>query len=91
MVTYDLIVLCNMTGFLALEPIKEMNSLPSFGRSVYVILLRYGLYHCVVTDPDLKFKGEFMKAFATLGIHHHMGARGNHNGIIVECFNRYLN
>jgi hypothetical protein len=85
-----MIVLCNMTGFSALEPIKEMNS-SSFTRSVYVILLRYGLSHCVVTDPDSKFKGEFKKAFSTLVIHHHMGARGNHNGIIVECFNHFLN
>jgi hypothetical protein len=84
-----MIVICNMTGFSALEPIKDMNS--SSFKFIYVILLCYGLSHCVVTDPDSKFKGEFKKAFATLGIYHHMDARGKHNGIIVERFNRFLN
>jgi hypothetical protein len=86
-----MIVVCHMTGFAAIEPIKDMNS-SSFAKAVYTILLRYGLAQCVITDPDSKFKGNFKEAFAsTLKVNHHLSARGNHNAILVERFNRYLN
>jgi hypothetical protein len=85
-----MIAVDHMTGFAAIEPIKEMNS-SSFARSVYVILLRYGLSHTVITDRDSKFKGQFKEAFAILKIHHHLSARGHHDAILVERFNRFLN
>jgi hypothetical protein len=85
-----MIVVCHMTGFAAIEPMKDMNS-SAFARAVYSILLRYGLSQVVITDPDSKFKGNFKEAFATLKIQHHLSARGNHNAILVERFNRYLN
>jgi hypothetical protein len=55
-----MIVLCNMTRFMAIEPINVMNS-SSFARSIYVILLRCNLSHCVINEPDSKFKGDFKK------------------------------
>jgi hypothetical protein len=85
-----MVVVCHMTGFAAIEPMKEMNS-SSFARAVYTILLRYGLPQLVITDPDSKFKGNFKEAFATLKMQHYLSARGNHNAILVERFNRYLN
>jgi hypothetical protein len=85
----QMIVVCHMTGFAAIEPMKEMNS--SFARAVYTILLRYGLPQLVITDPDSKFKGNFKQAFETLKIQHHSSARGNHIAILVERFNCYLN
>jgi hypothetical protein len=86
-----MIVICHMTGFAAIEPMKDMNSY-SFAGTVYSILLtRYGLSECVITDPDSKSKGNFKETFETLKVHHHMSARGNHNVILVERFNRYLN
>jgi hypothetical protein len=85
-----MIVVDHMTGFAAIEPIKEMNS-SSFARSVYVILLRYGLSHTVITNPDSKLKGQFKEAFATLKIHHHLNTRGHHDAILVERFNHFLN
>jgi hypothetical protein len=85
-----MIVVEDMTGFVAIEPIKEMN-LSSFARSVYVILLRYGLSHTVITGPDSKFKGQFKEAFATLKIHYHLSARGHQDAILVEQFNRFVN
>jgi hypothetical protein len=65
-----MIVVCRMTGFAAIEPMKEMNS-SSFARAVYTILLRYGLPQLVITDPDSKFKGNFKEAFEILKIQHH--------------------
>jgi hypothetical protein len=46
-----MIVVCHMTGFAAIEPMKDLNS-SSFAWAVYSILLRYGLSQCVITDPD---------------------------------------
>jgi hypothetical protein len=85
-----MIVVCHMTGFATIEPLKEMNS-SSFAKSVYAILLRYGLSQLVITDPDSKFKGIFKEAFSILKIQHHLSARRNHNAILVERFNRYWN
>jgi hypothetical protein len=50
-----------------------------------------GLSQMVITDPDSKFKGEFKATFDLLGIQHHLSARGNHNAILVERFNKFLN
>jgi hypothetical protein len=85
-----MVIVCHMTGFAAIEPMKEMNS-SSFAHAVYSILLRYGLPQLVITDPYSKFKGNFKEAFATLKIEHYLSARGNHNAILVERFNHYLN
>jgi hypothetical protein len=85
-----MIIMCHMTGFAAIQPLRELNS-TSFAKSVYTILLRYGLANMIVTDEDSKFKGEFKKAFKVLDIQHHLCAKGNHNAILVERFNRYLN
>jgi hypothetical protein len=78
-----MVVVCHLTGFVALESLADMNSM-TFARSVYRIMLRYGLAQMVITHPDSKFKGEFKEVFKTLKIEHHMSSRGNH-------FNRFLN
>ena len=85
-----MIVVCHTVGFAAIPPLKDMNS-TSFAKAVYTILLRYGLSQMVITDPDSKFKGEFKATFELLGIQHHLSARGNHNAILVERFNKFLN
>ena len=85
-----MIVVCHMTTFVAIEPLRECNS-TTFSKAVYRIMMRYALASLIVTDPDSKFKGEFIKMCALLTIPHHMSARGNHNAIIVERFNKFLN
>jgi hypothetical protein len=86
-----MIVVCHVTGFAAIEPLRHMN-LTTFSKAVYrIVMLRYGLSQMVITDPDSKFKGEFKEAFTLLKIKHHISARGNHNAIFVERFNRFLN
>eukprot|EP00978_Attheya_sp_CCMP212_P002696 scaffold5516_cov32-Attheya_sp.AAC.2 len=66
-----IIVLCHMTGFVAVEPLKELNS-TTFTQSIYTILLRYGM-------------------IKLLRVRHHPVARGHHDAIFVERFNRFLN
>ncbi len=85
-----MIVMCHMTGFAAIEPLKDMNS-TTFAKAIYAIQLRYGLSHLLVIAADSKFKGEFLKASELLKIKLHPVARGNHDAIMVERFNRFLN
>jgi hypothetical protein len=85
-----MVVVCHLTGFVAIEPLSDMNS-TTFARSVYRIMLRYGLAQMIITDPDSKLKGEFKTAFKTLKIDHHLSSKGNHNAVAVERFNRFLN
>ena len=49
-----MIVVCHMTTFVAIKPVKEQNS-KSFAKAVYQIMMRYGLAALIVTDPDSKF------------------------------------
>jgi hypothetical protein len=73
-----------------IEPLKEMNS-TSFTKAANAIQLRYGLSHLMIIDTDSKFKGEFVKAAELLKIKLHPVTRGNHDAIMVERFNRFLN
>eukprot|EP00957_Ditylum_brightwellii_P187025 14243706-Ditylum_brightwellii.AAC.1 len=54
-------------------------------------MLRYGISQLVVTDADSKFKGKFKEAMEILKITHHMASKGNHNAVMVERFNVFLN
>jgi hypothetical protein len=85
-----MIVMCHMTGFVAIEPLKELHS-TSFSKAVYAIQLRYGLSHLLIIDADSKFKGEFLKTAELLKMHLHPVAKGNHDAVLVKCFNRFLN
>jgi hypothetical protein len=67
-----------------------MNS-RTFAKAVYAIQMRYVLAHLLVIDVDSKFKGEYIKAAELLKIKLHPVARGNHDAIMVERFNRFLN
>jgi hypothetical protein len=71
-----MIVMCHMTGFTVIEPLKDMNS-TTFAKAVYALQLRYGLAHLLVINADSKFKGEFIKAAELLKIKLHPVARGS--------------
>ena len=85
-----MVIVCHMTTFVAIEPVKQLSS-KSFSKAVYKIMMRYGLASLIVTDPDSKFRGEFKAMCELLQIPHHLSAKGNHNAIIVERFNKFLN
>ena len=55
------------------------------------IQLRFGLCHTIARDKDSKFVGVFKEAANLLQINHHVLLGGNHNGMLVQCVNRYLN
>jgi hypothetical protein len=55
------------------------------------ILLRYGICATAVLDKDSKFFGVCREALDLLQINCHVLSSANHNGMLVERVNRYLN
>jgi hypothetical protein len=79
-----------MTGFSVMEPIQTPSS-TSFASGVMKIQLRFGFCHTIVLDKDSKFFGAFKEAVNLLQINRHVLSGGNHNPMLVERVNRYLN
>jgi hypothetical protein len=81
---------CGMTGFAAIKPIKHATS-QTFASAVMKIQLRFGLCHTIVLDKDSTFFGAFKEACDLLQINRHVLSGSNHNPMLVERVNRYLN
>ena len=79
-----------MTGFSVMEPIQHATS-SSFASGIMKIQLKFGLCHTIVLDKDSKFFGVCKEAIDFLQINRHVLSGGNHNGMLVERVNRYLN
>ena len=62
-----------------------------FASAIMKILLCYGFCHTVVLDKDSKFFGVCREAIDLLKINCHILSSANHNPMIVERVNRYLN
>jgi hypothetical protein len=73
-----------------MEPIQHATS-TSFASGIMKIQLCFGLCHTIVLDKDSKFFGVFKEAVDFLQINCHVLSGGNHNGMLVEHVNRYLN
>jgi hypothetical protein len=73
-----------------MEPIQHATS-SSFASGIMKIQLRFGFCHTIVLDKDSKFFGKFKEADNLLQINCHVLSGGNHNGMLVERVNRYLN
>jgi hypothetical protein len=80
---------CGMMGFAAMEPVKHATS-QIFASAVMKIQLRFGR-HTIVLDKDSKFFGAFKEACDLLQMNCHVLSGGNHNPMLVERVNRYLN
>ena len=94
-ITFDnvkalLIVLDHMSTFAITEPLQELHS-KALAKLLAKVLLQHGLCHTIVVDADSKFKKEFEEVARLLQINLHQLSRGNHNGMLVERFNRFLN
>jgi len=55
------------------------------------IQLKFGLCHTIVLDKDSKFFGAFKEVCNLLQLNRHVLSGGNHNPMMVERVNRYLN
>ena len=73
-----------------MEPITNANA-TTYASGIMKIILRYGFCHTVVLDKDSKFFSVCREALDLLNINCHVLSRGNHNPMIVEHINQYLN
>ena len=85
-----LIGACGMCGFACMEPITNPSA-TTFASAIMRILLRYGFCHTAVLDKDSKFFGICCEALDLLQNHCHILSGSNHNPMLVEQINQYLN
>ena len=55
------------------------------------IWLRFGISHTIVVDKDSKFRATFEQTTELLKVNIHVLSGGNHDPMLVERINRYLN
>ena len=87
---YHLIACDAMTAFAVSEPVPEQNA-RSFAGAIMKIWLRFGFSHTLVVDKDSKFRGVFAETAKLLNINLHVLSGGNHDAMMVERVNRFLN
>jgi hypothetical protein len=85
-----LIGCCGLSSFACMEPVINPSA-TTFASAIMKILLRYGLCHTAVLDKDSKFFGTCSVALNLLKINQHVLSGSNHNPMLVERVNRYLN
>ena len=84
------VLLDHMTGFAIVETLLGMNS-TIFSKVMMKILLQHGFCHTVVVDADSKFKAAFKATMEMLQLNVHWASGNNHDSILVERFNLFLN
>ena len=80
----------HLTGYIVIEELKEKSSI-SFTQTMYNFILRYSISQMIVTYIDSKFKGKFKRMVLTLELIHQEFAGKNHNHVLVQRFDRFLN
>ena len=89
--THLLAAMCDLTGFIILDDIRNPTAESLSACFMKNFLLKVGLCGLVVIDDDSKFKAEFIEMCEILGIRHHCVAKHNHKALSVERFFRVLN
>jgi len=87
---FHLIAACAMTAFAVAESTSEQNA-KSFAAALMKIMLRFGFCYTIVVDKDSKFCGTFTEVAELLHINLHVLSGGNHDPMLIERINRYLN
>ncbi len=87
---YYLIATCGMTAFSICEALSDANA-KLFAQALMKMLCQNGFCHTIVVDKDSKFRAEFSDMCTLLNLHLHVASGDNHNGVLTERVNRYLN
>ena len=85
-----LIVCCGMTGFAMMEPVKSETA-KGFAAALMRILLRFGLCHTIILDKASAFLSVFKEVMDLLQMNYHVLSAENHDAMLMERVNRYLN
>ena len=81
---------CGMRTFAVAEPVPESNS-TTYAQTLSMIMLRFGLAHTILIDKNSKFYAVFAQSCLLLFLNVQTVISENHDAIIVERVNRYLN
>jgi hypothetical protein len=79
-----------MTTFALMEPVRSKDA-KGFTAALMRILLRFGLCHTLILDKASSFLNVFKQVVELLQINSHTISAENHDAMIVEHLNRYLN
>jgi hypothetical protein len=85
-----LIGCCGMCGFTCMEHVANPSA-TTFASAIMKIQLRYRFCHTLVLDKDSKFFGVCREVLDLLQINCHVCSGGNHNPMLVERVDRYIN
>jgi hypothetical protein len=85
-----LIACCGMCTFATVEPVTNASA-KTFASAIMKIMLQYGISHTFVLDKDSKFLGVCHESLNLLHINCHILSGCNHNLMLVERVNHYLN
>ena len=85
-----LISACIVCTFAVSEPVPESN-LTTYVQALSMIMLRFVLAHTIVLDKDSKLYAIFSQSCLLLDLNVHTVSSENHDAIIVERVNQYLN
>ena len=85
-----IIAACGICTFAVAEPVPESNS-TTYAQALSMMMLRFGLAHTIVLNKDSKFYPFFSQYCLLLYLNVHTVSSENHDAIIVERVNRYLN
>ncbi len=89
--SHYLIACCGMCTFAVMESVANANSTTYASAIMKIILLGFGFCHTCIFDKDSKFFGVCREAIDLLQINCHVLSSGNHNPMLVERLNCYLN
>jgi hypothetical protein len=88
--SHYLVACWGMCTFAAMKPVLTANT-TTYASAIMKIMLQFGFCHTCVLDKDSKFYGVCHKDLDLLKVNRHVFSSGNHNPIIVEHLNCYLN
>jgi hypothetical protein len=79
-----------MCTFEVMEPVANANA-TTYASTIMKTILFFGFCHTCFLDKDRKFFGVCREALDLLQINPHVLSSGNHNPMLVERLNQYLN
>ena len=85
-----LVAACGMCTFAVAKPVTNLSAMV-YAQALLMSMLRFGLAHTIVLDTDKKFYNTFRQMCELLRLNVHTISRENHDPMVVERVNSYLN
>ena len=83
--------MCDMDQFVVVVPVPDKTSASLASYFMQHVLLKFGMCHLVVIDYGTPFMEDFVAMCQALNLNYDVLAKGNHKGLSVEHFHRFLN